>query len=546
MGKVVVVGLDGATFDVMRPMMEQGRLKNFSALMRSGCSSFLQTVIPANSAVAWNSFATGVNPAKHGVFDFTKRVEGTYSYTPVSSNDRKSRTIWQMASEAGLRCCVVNVPMTYPPEPINGVLISGFPFPESKRDFAFPAGILEEISEKTGVKGFLKPSPHFMNEGEQVGLLDELMNVTRDQGKAVAYLMGKERWDLVVTVFDATDVAGHFFWKYIDKHNPAYNESMNAKYGDLLYWAYDAIDDAFGTIRAQAGPDDTILVVSDHGFGPGYYTVYVNNWLLRSGYLKTKRTAGSRTRRALFEMGFTTGLVFNIAKKTGMVSPRTYGYSKKSARLGVARSLTLSSGDIDWGRTRAYARSTGGGIFVNLVGREPQGTVHPGEEYGELVAELKSRLRELSDERTGELMFDQVMSKDEFYNGPYFGEASDIYIQNSKSRYRPFALFDFGSRRLAVMEQRTSGSHRAQGVLIAGGKEIVSSDSVGNAQLLDMAPTILHLLGLTIPQDADGRVLTEILAPGGEPASRAPKRLTKDDAALLKAAAKRVASRGGL
>jgi predicted AlkP superfamily phosphohydrolase/phosphomutase len=545
MGSVVVVGLDGATFDVMRPMMARGRLKNFSALVNSGCSRGLQTVVPANSAAAWNSFATGVNPAKHGVFEFMWRVKGTYTYAPVTSRDRKARTIWQIASEAGLRCCVVNIPMTYPPEPLNGIMISGFPFPEWKRDFAYPSAILDEISEKLGVRGFLKPSPHFMNEGGQEGLLHELLTVTEDQGKVVAHLMERERWDLMVTVFDATDVAGHFFWQYLDRTS-ASGDQRSESYGDFLYRVYDKVDEAFGMIRARTRPEDTVFVMSDHGMGPSYHTVYLNNFLMKNGYLKTKRSVGSRARKALFRMGVTTGLLLDIAKKTGLVSPKTYGFSKKSARLGVARFLTLSADDIDWRSTRAYSHSSGGGIFANLKGREPLGIVEPGGEYETLVSELKQKLSSLRNERNGEMVFDRVVSKDQVYRGPSYEDAFDIQVVNNGSTYRPVALFDFGSRRIVTTDQRISGSHRKMGIFIAGGEEIAPQSLSENAQLMDMAPTILHLLGLPVPPVTDGRVLTEILAPGGESACRQPRFAEPDEGKVFRSAARKLAEQGDL
>lgn len=514
MGKTVIVGLDGATFDIMKPMLEQGRLRNFGRLRKGGTSGTLTSTILPLSATAWNTFATGKNPGKHGIYDFSRRVPGTYHHAPTSSRDRGGRTLWQYASDAGKKCLIVNVPLTYPPEPVNGIMISGFPYPENRRDFAIPVEVLDEIQTQLGITHLHKPSPHFLKPGDEKKLVDDMLSITQSQTKVVRYLLKKEKWDLVATVFDATDVVSHFFWRYIDKNNPQYDQKKAELFGPLFYDVYDSVDSAFGEIMADLSPEDNVFVISDHGFGPVYYAVYMNNWLLENNYLKLRRTLGTRFRKGMFRMGVTTDFLFRTAKRLRLVSSRTYAYSSKSRSLELAKKLSLSLDDIDWDRSDVYSYGNYGQFFLNVKGREPLGKIELGDQYKKLTDELKGKLRLLRDPKSGRLLFDIIYTKDEIYKGPYFDMAPDIVFFDSTMTYRAHRLFEFGSRSMIAPDPIYSGSHRMDGVLIAAGGDMVTSDNFAGARLMDLAPTIMHMLELPVPSGMDGTVLTSIFRPG--------------------------------
>jgi predicted AlkP superfamily phosphohydrolase/phosphomutase len=519
--RVVVIGLDGATLDIMRPMMyDQGRLKNFKKLAENGtCGTLTSTILPL-SAAAWSSFVTGKNPAKHGVYDFAKRLENSYQHVPITSLDRRSKTIWDYASEQGKRCCIVNIPITYPPNVIkNGLMISGFPYPEGKADFAEPKEIISEIREKLGITRLHKPSPHFLQPGDEKKLVKDLIQISKNQTEVIKYLLQKQTWDLFVTVFDATDVISHFFWQYIDPKNPRYDERKAAEFGPLFYDIYDYLDSAFGEIKAKLSEDDNIFVISDHGFGPVYYAVYMNNWLMKNNYLRLKTTPGTRARKILFNLGVTTDFLFRTAKKLRLVGTSTYAYSKKSRSLELSRKFSLSLDDIDWSKTSVYSYGNYGQFFVNLKGREPMGNVERGEEYDKIVDDIISKVKELKDPKTGRTLFDIVYRKDEIYSGPFFDSAADIVFFDSTMTYRAHRLFEFGSRSMIAPDPIYSGSHRMEGMLIAGGPDIGRHESV-SASLIDLAPTIMHIMGLEIPPDMDGRVLIDLFSENSESKQR--------------------------
>ena len=542
MPKVVVVGLDGATLDIMKPMMAKGRLKNFSRLANGGATGKLTSTILPLSATAWNTFSTGLNPGKHGIYDFSRRVRGTYAYAPVSSADRNGKTLWQYASEAGRKCLIVNVPLTYPPEKVNGIMISGFPYPESRKDYAIPASILDEIQKDLGITHLHKPSPHFLKPGDERKLMDDMLKITKDQAEVVRYLMKKDTWDLVATVFDATDVVSHFFWRYIDKDNPQYDRAKADEFGPLFYDIYDAVDSAFGAIYSELSPDDNVFVISDHGFGPVYYAVYMNNWLLDNGYLKLRRTAGTRMRKALFRVGVTTDFLFRAAKRLGLVSSRTYAYGKRSRSLELAKKFSLSLDDIDWDETLVYSYGNYGQFFLNIEGREPRGKLDPAD-GPRLLQELKTKVASLKDPKTGRILFDIIYSKDEIYSGPCFDAAPDIVFFDSTMTYRAHRLFEFGSRRMISPDPIYSGSHRMDGVLIAAGRGMVQTPHFEGASLIDLPPTILHLMGVGVPSGMDGKALKDLFAPESE-FRRNPVKYIDEGSEVLRTAA-RAAIRSG-
>src|SRR5579863_6688281 len=179
--KLVVLGLDGATFDIIRPLVAQGRLKNLANMIKKGSSGNLISTILPLSSVAWSSFASGTNPAKHGMYDFSKRIDSSYEYMPVTSLDRGAKAVWNYASDAGKRSLVVNVPLTYPPERINGVMISGFPYPASRNDFAYPKDVVDEIKRELGISTILKPNPQFLKDGDEEKIVSDVIQITRDQ-----------------------------------------------------------------------------------------------------------------------------------------------------------------------------------------------------------------------------------------------------------------------------------------------------------------------------------------------------------------------------
>ena len=222
MGRVLIVGLDGATFDLIRPWVAQGRLPRLQALLAQGTAGELRSTVPPMSPPAWSSFMTGVNPGKHGIFDFTERKPGTYEIQFVSSRQRKAETIWKILSRAGKRVCAVGVPTTYPVEAVNGVMISGFDTPAMNEKAIHPPGLYAEIVEKVGEYILSSDVMRHVYDQRIDLAVETMLRCIRRKADIAKYLWAREPWDCFMVVFGETDSAIHYFWKHHDPQSPQY------------------------------------------------------------------------------------------------------------------------------------------------------------------------------------------------------------------------------------------------------------------------------------------------------------------------------------
>ena len=245
---VAILGLDGATFDIIDKLAAEGRLPNMQRMMREGARATLMSSTPPLSAIAWTTITTGVNPGKHGIFDFAHRRKDDYGFVPHTARDKKAPAIWKMLGEEGKKSCVVNVPMTYPPERLNGVMLSGFPSPPGAADWIFPSSIASELKRELGEIDFPKPGG-LIRDGQEKELADEIEQKTRRQVKVLEYLLKRDRYDFVITVFDGIDVASHSLWKFVDPSHPKYDAKKAPEGREQFYRAYEISDWAVGKMR---------------------------------------------------------------------------------------------------------------------------------------------------------------------------------------------------------------------------------------------------------------------------------------------------------
>jgi hypothetical protein len=280
--------------------------------------------------------------------------------------------------------------------------------------------------------------------------------------------------------------------------------------------------------HASAGVTDdvTVMLMSDHGHGPVRNFLYVNNYLAQRGYLKFKPNFASRFKRVAFQLGLTPRAVYNLLLAVGLGKLRRTLDKRRGGR-GLLKRFFLSFGDVDWTRTRAYSIGYIGEVHINLRGREPQGIVEPGEDYertrDQVIADL--RALKLPD---GTPLVEHLWKKEEIYRGAHLAEAPDILFLPRNLETIAFGDFEFGSNKVIEKSFGVSSSHRMNGIFVASGAGVKDVGEFRGAQLIDLAPTILHLMGLAVPTDMDGRVLTEALTDartveyGGTSAGSAP------------------------
>ena len=207
--RVLVIGLDGATFDLIKPWAGAGELPNLQCILNGGAHASLDSTLPPMTAPAWTSFATGTNPGKHRLYDWIARDPDSYQFSPTTALDGQVPTIYTLLSQAGRRVCALNVPMTYPAQPVNGVMLSGMPAPDLQANISYPPTLLDEIVQHTG-DYILYPDPGQAYSDSGVdAFLQRLYRCTDLRIRAFDYLRSQEDWDFAMMVFNGTDTISH-------------------------------------------------------------------------------------------------------------------------------------------------------------------------------------------------------------------------------------------------------------------------------------------------------------------------------------------------
>ena len=508
--KVLVIGLDGATFDLLRPWMDEGHLPNLKRLMDTGAAGDLQSTFPPLTAAAWVSFATGVNPGKHGLFDFVFPRNGSYEVLVANPHLRSAEPMWSIASRYGKKVAIISVPMTYPPEPVNGVMLSCFMTPGPGSDFSYPPELKAELASQ-GLQ-FETSISEKHRSGDVGKFLDEVALSTKHRVDTVLHLMRTQPWDLFTFVFQSTDLLQHELWRLIDPTHPRHSAAEAAQYLDGWKRHYDLLDTYLGEMVAEAGPDTNVIVMSDHGFGRVTHLFYINNWLLAQGYLVRKRGPWAAFKQWTYRLGWTPMSVFKLLTWLHLAWLRQ-GF-RFGQKYGPAKKIFFSFDDIDWSRTRAFSFGNFGQVYLNVRGRQQHGIVAPGAEYDKLCAEISSRLLAYIDPLTGKPFIERVIRKDEIYAGQHFDDAPDLIALSRNLEYVSFGTTDFGSNHVTGQIFGMTGYHRMNGIFIMNGPDVKSAARIDGAAIVDLAPTILHMLGLPVPASMDGRVLHELFRAG--------------------------------
>jgi predicted AlkP superfamily phosphohydrolase/phosphomutase len=507
--KLLVIGLDGASFNVLDPLIEKGYLPHIAKLIAGGSRADLETTFPPITAVAWSSFMTGKNPGKHGIFEFVRRDHHSNRELAVNASFRQGRAIWDLLSVAGKRVIVHNFPCTYPPHEINGLMIADFMTPRGRRDFTFPAPLLAEIEHEFG--SYRLHLSQTYAEGNVGAVLDELFDELEYKAKVAEYLMTRYDWDAFFQYFWGTDRIQHELWHIMDDQHPRHNKEEASAYRDRVYEYFKRVDEIVGRLIEMAGADPLVLIASDHGFGPAHKYCSLNVWLLQEGFLKLKPDLATRAKKLMFTLGLTPELAFKLTRKIPGALRPARGVSSQPGASKLLGKFFLSFNDVDWSHSIAFSKGNYGQIYVNLKGREPNGVVAD-DQYEAVRDAIIDRLRALKDPLTAQPWVGQVFRREDIYSGPLVADAPDIAFLPADMRYLPLGNADFTSNKFMVDAFGISGCHRMNGVMIANGAAIERGSSLDGARIYDMAPTLLYLTDQRVPDDMDGRVLTEMIS----------------------------------
>jgi len=487
--KVLVIGLDGATFDLLEPMMKEGRLPNLSEIADQGSAGRMRSTIPPATLPAWISMASGRNPGKLGVYDFLYLDRDEMKLHVANTSKLHGMYVWDYLGRAGYRVGVMNVPGTYPPYRVNGFIVTGMLTPSRAR-CTYPPGLKEELDRAVdGYELDVTQWKYF----DWRRFLEDAYRVLDKRRRAAEWLMERFSCDFYMFVFTCTDRVQHFLW-----HRREVVEE---------FWEH--VDEAVGRLVKKHGEGD-VFIVSDHGFGPLRRTFFTNEWLKRRRLLRM-----AKTRRGL--KAAAGGLLEYIYYHLGSTRPIQAAMSALEKYMGFTWIWKTTFGHIfsedlakrvDWSETVAFSCPHSphfGHVYLNKKG-----------EYGRVLEEFKK----LSSEGVNVRFF----RREELYNGPYVEKAPEIIFciddfeceVDSRLTGR---IFMKGS-----LDSRWSGTHKLYGIFMASGPHVRRGVRV-EASIYDVTPTVLRLFGQPVPGDMDGRVLTEVLeAEGSEAGEGAEER----------------------
>ena len=507
--ETLVLGLDGMTMTLLSPLIAKGILPNLSQMLANGAHATLMSTIPPFTGPAWVSICTGVNPGRHGIYGFGMVDDETSEMSLARTRDIGSLRLWQLINAHGLTTGVVNVPLIYPPDPVNGFMLTGMLTPPGSDSFAYPRSAADIVHKALGSQYIVDVNIDPLRHGHDTRIISQLAQLLHQREQAVHALLDHTVPDFLMVVLVISDRLQHLYWGYMvpnGSDDPVYYSPQAEAFRTEIEPLYREVDAVVGRLLDRAGPDCRTFVVSDHGFGRYERVVNINNWLRDQSWLHLH--VGSSLLQSLKR---------GLYKTLGM---------RRANRLLPRRVVRSARRElIDWSKTQAYAGTNfQQGIHINLKGRQPHGRVEPGMAYETLRQEIAAGLTELCDPRSGELLFERVYLREEIFQGPYVDLAPDLLpvVRSNNGLLAP----GFGDGNLVQYQSdQPDGCHYPDGILFASGPGIRRKVRLPAANVVDVMPTVLYSLGLPIPNDLDGKVLEELFEP--EELSANPPRIAK-------------------
>lgn len=488
MPRTLIVGFDGATLELSERWMAEDRMPHLRALRQDGAYGILRSTLPYNSAVAWTTLSTGVSPGRHGIFDFVLPRRHEYGYRVATREDRRVPALWNLASDAGARVAVVNIPMTFPAEPVHGVMVSGMDAPRLEARSVHPAGYLEQLLRLCPDYRIVSKAALRASRGDFDGAERELVDVVSARGRFVQAIARPRDMDLVMVNLEATDGAQHFFWQHHDPAHPRHDPDAASRWGDAIGRVYEATDRELGLLIEAYDPD-TVIVVSDHGGGPtSDWVLFLNDWLAAEGLLDVapKRVVGVGRR------------LYGLARNRLSVPMRRALRPVFGRMLERAKGAALY-GDVVWSRSTAYAHMEPA-IRLNLAGREPEGSVQR-DRAAEALAQVVDRGRALR-LPSGDPAFSEVVPASSAYVGDAPGGPDvlldiwpGLHIRSRNTSSRPGFV-----HRLADLDMYLpSGVHTRLGMVVAAGAGISRDGPVEAGDIDQVAASVLAVMGVPAP-----------------------------------------------
>jgi predicted AlkP superfamily phosphohydrolase/phosphomutase len=488
--RTVVIGLDGVVWRVLDPLIDEGFMPRLASLRDRGAWGVLDSTVPTYTPPAWTSAITGVNPGRHGIYGFIEGNAQSERGELVHSGRIEAPTIWDMANAQGVRAGMYNVPLTYPPQAMDGWMVSGMMTPgwgERQRGFAswdkgdadLEARILRWAPEYV-----VDMSADWERDWRDAALCERALEVLRQRYTVIEQLLDLDPPDVLFTVLETPDRLQHVYYRYLDPSDPLYDSDQGRVLRPEVIRCYEAMDRIVGLLDDYAGADGGALVCSDHGFTAWEASVHTNALLQRWGYLKLKPGAAM--------------MQTSIVRKAVPLGKRLL-----PARVArEAKNRTFAA--VDWGKTRAFSSPVPQqGVFVNLRGREQHGIVEAGE-LQSLKKEIAGRFAELRGP-DGLPATDRVHMSEDVFKGDALDGAPDLLPVMRDHR---FELDDelFHREPFTDYGHLPRGVHHPDGIVVVRGPGTMPTRGL-RGSIMDVTPTMLYLGNLAIPEGLDGALL---------------------------------------
>jgi predicted AlkP superfamily phosphohydrolase/phosphomutase len=523
---IIVIGLDGAEPSLIQKWSNEGYMPTITALRNRGCWGILNSTGDICSGSVWPSVITGLSPLKHGVFYGHRELKcGTYQIFKMYADQVKGTHFWQWLSRAGKRIAIFDVPHTYPLAGLNGIqIVSWGTFAPDWKISSWPPELVKEVVtcfDKHSLSEWYERMPETVEEYED--LYHKLISGVEKRGEISAYLLKKETWDIFLVVFSETHWAGHLLWHLVDDKHPFYKPNLPETIKNSVRNLYSAIDSTISKL-IEVYSNATFLIFSQEGMGPNYSgnhllpeilnrlsmgrpiennrtSTPLSNLTQKISQLMPGKTMGSKVIRSVESL--IPFKVIELAKKT---IPHKI-WDNWTRRLVYAGN--------DWRSSKAFIipGEFSGAIRVNLKGREPNGLVEPGNEYNSLCDQLIEKLSSLVNVDTGKYAVKEVVRLDRLFQTENIENFPDVIVKwvgdiPIRELYSPH----IGTVRGQSHEYEVRpGAHRPKGFLLASGKNICKGKTIDGGHIMDIAPTILYIMGQPVPRDLDGKVLTDIV-----------------------------------
>jgi predicted AlkP superfamily phosphohydrolase/phosphomutase len=506
--RLLIIGLDGATFEYIDPLIEKGVLPNIARLIDTGARARLRSVLHPYTAQAWTTMCTGQNAGRHGIFDFWERNFDSYSFRIPIPQRRAVPALWEYVNALGFPSVVVNVPMTYPPDPVNGVFVSGREVPGYQCEYTYPPEVKARIQDICNGRYVIVPDDWmWVKRKEPERALDSILEEIRIRFKVALELLNSSDWLFAMFVVAATDSVNHFFAKYYDTHYPDYQETASTRLKNAIALVYEVIDREIGQLLSSLPSNLNVMLVSDHGSGSeSDVMIHLNGWLAEQGLLTFNESA---SQSAL--LGWAIAQVRELSEYLPYQT-LTWLRSKLAKNLRSRLSQESLFSDLNWQQTKAFSEERRGNIWLNVRGRDPQGIVSSKTEYEDIVGHIKNELPKLANPMTGEHIIHHVWHRDELFKGAYVERFPDIIVEATIPDLFHRRITPGKSLPIELADKRelhrftTSGAHRHEGILILNGPNIQPGSSFCEANLLDVCANALCLMGLPINTSLEGKL----------------------------------------